>query len=466
MFSRRNVFLSKSLKKTSFFSTLGRTAQLHSLKGRLTELIPEKQAEIKQIKEKVGDEVIGTCTVSQAYGGMRSVKSLITETSLLDPEEGIRFRGYSIPEIQQKLPKAENGQEPLPEGLFWLLVTGEIPTKQQVTDLSNDLAQRQKVPEWITKLLQGLPKETHPMTQFNIGINALQTNSLFARAYRDGVPKNKYWETTYEDSLNLIACLPHIASTIYRTVFKDGKLIEADPNLDWSANFAKMMGFSDPTFNELLRLYLTIHSDHEGGNVSAHATHLVGSALSDPYLAFSAGMQGLAGPLHGLANQEVLRWTIDLRNRLGNKEVSDEELAKAVWDTLNSGQVVPGFGHAVLRKTDPRYTCQREFALKHLPDDPLFKFVAQIYRVVPKVLQEHGKTKNPWPNVDAHSGVLLQYYQLKEENFYTVLFGVSRALGVLSSLIWDRALGFPIERPKSVTTEWVKANVLNKRSSA
>jgi len=136
--------------------------------------------------------------------------------------------------------------------------------------------------------------------------------------------------------------------------------------------------------------------------------------------------------------------------------VTNEQLTAAVWETLKAGQVVPGFGHAVLRKTDPRYISQREFALKHLPNDPLFKLVSQLYEVIPKVLTEHGKTKNPWPNVDAHSGVLLQHYNVKEENFYTVLFGVSRALGVLAQLIWDRALGFPIERPKSVTTDWIE----------
>jgi len=167
-------------------------------------------------------------------------------------------------------------------------------------------------------------------------------------------------------------------------------------------------------------------------------------------------MNGLAGPLHGLANQEVLRWTLDLQKKLGGKQVTNDELAQHVWATLKSGQVIPGFGHAVLRKTDPRYISQREFAMKHLPNDPLFKLIAQLYEVVPKVLTEQGKTKNPWPNVDAHSGVLLRYYGMNEENYYTVLFGVSRALGVLSQLVWSRALGFPIERPKSVTTEWVK----------
>jgi len=438
------------------FSVRSQQNQLSTLKSKLAEKIPQQQKLIKEIKDKYGERQLGGCTTNQAYGGMRSVRCMVWETSLLDPEEGIRFRGLTIPECQERLPKADGGAEPLPEGLLWLLMTGDVPTKAQVTELSNDLAQRNKVPQNVLDLLKSLPKTMHPMTQFNIGINALQTESIFAKQYQEGLNKAKYWEPTYEDSLNLIARLPTIAAAVYRNTYKDGKLVQSDTSLDWGANFAKLLGYNDKGFHELMRLYLTIHSDHEGGNVSAHATHLVGSALSDPYLSFSAGMSGLAGPLHGLANQEVLRWIQSLRKKLGDREVTNAELEKALWDTLNAGQVIPGYGHAVLRKTDPRYTCQRQFAQKHLPNYPLFKLVSQLYEVVPGVLTKQGKTKNPWPNVDAHSGVLLQHYGLTEENYYTVLFGVSRALGVLSQLVWDRALGFPLERPKSLTSEWIK----------
>jgi len=255
-----------------------------------------------------------------------------------------------------------------------------------------------------------------------------------------------------------------VAAIIYRNLYRDGSSVSTiDSKLDWSANFTNMLGYDDPKFMELMRLYLTIHSDHEGGNVSAHTCHLVGSALSDPYLSFAAGMNGLAGPLHGLANQEVLVWLTKLRKEVGD-DVTEEQLKEFIWGTLKAGQVVPGFGHAVLRKTDPRYTCQREFALKHLPDDKLFKLVSSVYKVVPPILGELGKVANPWPNVDAHSGALLQYYGMTEMSYYTVLFGVSRALGCLSSLVWDRALGLPIERPKSLSTEALKK--LTKASAA
>ncbi|KAM9981080.1 hypothetical protein ACTFIY_003400 [Dictyostelium cf. discoideum] len=436
-----------------------------TLKERLVQIIPGKIEQVKQLKTEHGDKIIGTCTVAQAYGGMRSVKSLVTETSSLDPEEGIRFRGLTIPECQEKLPKAPGGAEPLPEGILWLLLTGEVPTESQVKTLSKDLAKRAGLPKHVTSMIKSFPEQMHPMSQLAAAILALQGESKFVKAYNDGVKKDKYWESTLEDSLDVIAKLPEVAALIYQNTYKKSDIThKIDENLDWSANFNRMMGYTSKDFDELMRLYLTIHTDHEGGNVSAHTTHLVGSALSDSYLSLSAGMCGLAGPLHGLANQEVLSWTMKLQEKLGNKEVSNEVLSEAIWEGLNAGRVVPGFGHAVLRKTDPRYTCQREFALKHLPQDPLFKLVSQIYEVVPGILTQHGKTKNPYPNVDAHSGCLLQYYGLKEHNFYTVLFGVSRAIGVLSSLVWDRILGHPIERPKSVTTEWISSYVNSDQS--
>lgn len=387
------------------------------------------------------------------YGGMRGIKGLVCETSVLDADEGIRFRGYSIPECQKLLPKAPGGTEPLPEGIFWLLITGDIPTDAQVKALSKEWVNRAELPSHVVTMLNNFPSHLHPMSQFSAAITALNSESKFLKAYSEGVHKSKYWQLVFEDSMDLIAKLPVVAATIYRNSFKDGKGIGAiDTNLDWSANFVKMLGYDNPEFIDLMRLYLTIHSDHEGGNVSAHTVHLIGSALSDPYLSFAGGMNGLAGPLHGLANQEVLVWLMKVKEALGLSP-TDEQLKDFIWKTLKGGQVVPGYGHAVLRKTDPRYTCQREFAQKHLPNDPLFKLVAQVYKIVPPILMETGKVKNPWPNVDAHSGVLLQYYGMKEMSYYTVLFGVSRALGVLASLVWDRALGLPLERPKSMSTD-------------
>ena len=426
------------------------------VKDRFKEVASAKAAEIKTLLAEHGEKVLDKVTLAQAYQGARGIPALVTETSLLDPNEGIRFRGFSIPELREKLPKADGGVEPCPEGLFYLMLTGELPSDEDAGHVSTVWARRSHVPNHVFQVIEAFPISSHPMTQFCAAVLALQTESKFAKAYQEGINKKDYWDYAYEDAMTLIARLPRIAAYIYRRKYKGGEHIQPDGMLDWSGNFAHMLGFEDDSFKELMRLYLTIHADHEGGNVSAHATHLVGSALSDPYLAFCAGMTGLAGPLHGLANQEVIRWIEELQEKLGTLEPSKEQIASYIHKTLSEGKVVPGYGHAVLRKTDPRFIAQMEFGKTHCPDDPTVKTVWNVYEVAPPILESTGKIKNPWPNVDAHSGSLLKHYGLVEEEFYTVLFGVSRALGVLASLCWDRALGFPLERPKSITTEWAK----------
>ena len=426
------------------------------VKERFKAKADASNAEIKELLKEHGSRKIGEVTLSQVYQGMRGITGLVTETSLLDAQEGIRFRGFSIPELQEKLPKAPGGGEPLPEALFYLMLIGELPSDEDVTHITNVWQRRSHVPNYVFATIDALPISAHPMTMFVTGVMALQTESNFAKEYAKGINKKDYWNSIYDDTMDLIARLPRIAAYIYRRKYKNNEHIQPNGLLDWAGNLAHMMGFEDESFKELMRLYMTIHADHEGGNVSAHTTHLVGSALSDPFLSYAAGMNGLAGPLHGLANQEVIKWIFEMQEQLGTDDPTKEQIAEYVQKTLSSGKVVPGYGHAVLRKTDPRFTAQMEFGKKHMPDDKLVNTVWKIYDTVPPILQSLGKIKNPWPNVDAHSGALLVHYGMVEYEFYTVLFAVSRALGVLASLCWDRALGFPLERPKSVTTESVK----------
>ncbi len=438
---------------------------MDKLKNKFAETGLAKAAETKEFIKANSEHVLGSYTIDSVFSGMKGMIGLITETSLLDAEEGIRFRGFSIPELRDRLPKAPGGDEPLPEGLFYLLLTGELPTEEDVNDITNNWARRAIVPKHVFHVIDSFPLNAHPMTQFSAAIMALQTESEFAAAYRNGINKKDYWDYTYEDTMNLIARLPRVAAYIYRRTYKFGDHIEPNPKLDWAGNFAHMLGYTGEDFKELMRLYMTIHSDHEGGNVSAHTTHLVGSALSDPYLSLSAAMNGLAGPLHGLANQEVIRWVLELQENLGGGKPSKAQIEEYINKTINEGKVVPGYGHAVLRKTDPRFTAQMEFAKKHMPTDELVNIVWDVYDVAPNILGNYKKIKNPWPNVDAHSGALLVHYGMKEYDFYTVLFGVSRAIGVLASLIWDRALGLPLERPKSVTSEWLKTAVAKSKAS-
>jgi citrate synthase len=422
-----------------------------ALKEALEAKVEAWRPRTARLIKEFGDVKVSDVTISQAIGGARGVRCLVTDISYLDPNEGIRFRGYTIPETLAMLPKVPGKEMPYVEGHIYLLLTGDIPTEDDVAELAEDIKGRLGVPGYVFDTLRAMPVDTHPMTMFSAGILAMQRESEYVKAYNEGLGKMDHWQPTLDDALNLWARLPELGAFIYRLKYKGDTPIAPDPNLDLGGNFAHMMGIDDP-YDEVARLYFILHSDHESGNVSAHAGHLVGSALSDVYYSASAMINGLAGPLHGLANQEVLRWIQDVMEQMGGQLPTEEKMKEFVWETLNSGQVVPGFGHAVLRKTDPRYAEQRNFCLKYLPDDPIFKFVDMLYHVVPPILEEHGKAKNPWPNVDAQSGVIQWYYGLQEYDFYTVLFGIGRSIGVLANIIWDRALGYPIERPKSVTT--------------
>ena len=421
------------------------SAQLPGWRERITALVKEH-----------GDVKVDDVTVSQVIGGMRDIKSLLTDVSYVDPAEGIRFRGMSIPETLKKLPKARGGKMPLVGGLYYLLMIGEAPTKEQAMEVETEWAKRSEIPDHVYKMLKAMPKETHPMTLFSQAVLALQNGSVFAEKYHS-MKKDVYWEAALEDSLNLTAKLPLIAAFIYRMkYFNETKKMKYNARQDYGMNFARMMKVEDKKgYAELARLYFSIHSDHESGNASAHAMHLAGSTLSDAYYAFSAALNALAGPLHGLANQECLGWLLDVHKQFGGVP-SRDDLYKFAWDTLNSGHVIPGYGHAVLRVPDPRYTAQMEFAKKRFPDDDLVRLADLVFDVVPTVLREQGKAKNPAPNVDAISGTLQYYYGVRDFDFYTVLFGVGRALGVTANYVWSRALGVPIERPKSLSTKMLE----------
>jgi citrate synthase len=416
------------------------SAQLPGWRERVTKLVKEQ-----------GEMVIDQVTIGQVYGGMRDIKSLVSDISYVDPAEGIRLRGYSIPEVLKLLPKPKGAEMPYVGGLYYLLLVGEIPTEAQALAVEDEWKARSAIPQNILGCLESNAAQMHPMTLLSQAVLGLQPGSQFTRRYHEGMKKDEYWLPMLEDSLDLTAKLPVLAAYIYNLKYRSGEVPKIDPKLDMGANFARMIGVDGKEYEDVARLYFILHSDHELGNVSAHVTHLVASSLSDIYFAFSAGLNGLAGPLHGLANQECLGWLLDVHRKFGGVP-STEQLRQFAWDWLNSGRVIPGYGHAVLRVPDPRFTAQFEFARKHFPDDEILRLAAMVYEIVPQVLKEQGKAKNPAPNVDAISGTLQYHYGVREFDFYTVLFGVGRALGVTANTVWARALGQPLERPKSLTT--------------
>jgi citrate synthase len=427
------------------------------LRDRLAELIPGLRKESAEVFALGPNESLGEVTTEQVFGGMRGIKALICDTSEVGLDTGLIIRGIPILDLVDKLP----------EEIFYLLLTGELPNDEALEDLQWELKRRSDVPFYVWNTINALPIETHPMVVLNSAVLVMENESFFRKRYEEGMPKDMLWEPMLWDALNLIARIPIIAAYIYRRKFTKGPRINPDNSLDWAANFARLLGTedSDGSFADLMRLYMVLHCDHEGGNVSAMATQTINSALSDIYFSISGGLNGLAGPLHGLANQECLRFIVKLRDDIGHTP-SDAEIKEYCINLLNNKKVISGYGHAVLRVTDPRFTAFVNFGNKHLPDDEIFGIVKQLFNIVPKILMEGGKAKDPWPNVDASSGALLHYYGLTEYDYYTVLFSVSRILGLSAQLILNRALGRPIIRPKSVTTEWLKKNLSAKKKAA
>jgi len=421
------------------------------LKDKLAEQIPALREERMSILKGYGDKVMAEVTVAQSYGGMRGVKSMICDTSLVEPEKGLSIRGIPIIDLTDRLP----------EEILYLLLTGDLPDAEGQDDIKKQFADNAAVPGYVFDVLKAMDPNSHPMAMLSVGVLAMEHESVFRKRYDEGMKKTEYWEPALEDTIRLLAAVTGIAAGIYRIRFNKGELIDPDPNLDWGANYAKMLGLPDPSgnFANLMRLYLVLHSDHEGGNVSANTCHTVGSALSDPYYAVTAGWNGLAGPLHGLANQECLNFVLQIQEKFGGIP-TDEQLVQFAWDTLKGGKVIPGYGHAVLRVTDPRFTAFNAFGEKVCSDDPTFAIVNKMFKLIPDVLKEHGKAKSPYPNVDAGSGSLLYHFGLKEFSYYTVLFAVSRAMGILSNLVINRAMGTAITRPKSVGTKWLKDNII------
>ncbi|MBI3450819.1 MAG: citrate (Si)-synthase [Acidobacteria bacterium] len=414
-----------------------------TLKDRLSQVISSYRQEVRGLQEKFPDAVVSKVTLSQLMGGLRGVNSLLCDTSSVDPDRGLVIRGIPIADLTTKTA----------EEVFYLLLTGELPDADAVGALHMELRTRSRVPDYVWKVLEALPRDAHPMAMLTTAILAMERESEFRRRYDAGMKKSEYWEPMLEDSLTLIARLPEIAAGIYRMhTGKEGR-IAPDLNLDWGADYARMLGLPDRKgeFARFIRLYMVVHCDHESGNVSAFTAATVSSALSDLYYSLSAGLSGLAGPLHGLANQECLSFVLDVEKKFGGVP-TDADLRAHCAETLASGRVIPGYGHAVLRVTDPRFTAFLDFGKSSCPNDDVFRIVERLYEIVPKLLVEQGKAKDPWPNVDAGSGSLLHHFGLTEFDYYTVLFAVSRSLGIAAQAILNRALGTPIMRPKSVTS--------------
>ena len=423
-----------------------------NLKEILQNKVPAWRDEIKLISEKNPDKIISQISVQQLFRGLRGVNSILCDTSSVDPQIGLSIRDYHLLDLSDRLP----------EEIFYLLCTGELPGAISLKSLQKDLNSRALIPDYVWEIIENLPDDLHPMVILSMSVLALQKESVFSKKYLEGMARDKHWEATLEDALNLIAKVPILVAGIYRIKILKEEKISPRPELDLSANFNHMLGIERNKINdEFMKKFIIAHCDHEGGNVTVNVTRIVNSALSDLYYSLSAGINGLAGFLHGMANQDMVGYVLQILNEY--KRLPDDEILKDfVWDVLNSGKIFPGFGHAVLRGEDPRFKLLFDFGKKHWPDEIVFQVVERFSEIVPKILKEHGKAKSIYANIDAISGSMLYHLGIKEMKFYPVMFATAQVLGICAQNILNRAILSPIFRPRSVTLKWLNKKVNGK----
>lgn len=384
-------------------------------------------------------DVLKEITDNDLETGLRGVPVGYCTTSKVDPEQGLHYVGRKISEL------AYND----PEDVIYLLLEKKWPDQAEREAFAADLRRRQVVDPRVFDSLRALPRTAHPMKWFLHAINALGMVSV----------TNDF----KQDCLNLIARIPVVVAALFRIREDWGDPIAPRADLGYMENFVHMLGIPGmgdeqrTELTKLMRVFDVLHLDHGGGNLSTFAGKAVASGLADMYESILAAMAGLAGPRHGKANQECLKFVEECVHAVGG--VLDAEAVSALIRLrLAHRQLIFGFGHAVLRVEDPRATVFCDLGQQLCPDDTNFKMVEILREVVPMILGENPKISNPYPNVDLASGSLLNACGLTNPDYYTVLFGMSRVVGIAIQIVYERVearsgKGTPIIRPKYIYSE-------------
>lgn len=375
------------------------------------------------------DDVLFVITKDKLETGLRDFPIGYCPTSSVSPDQGLFYVGHPIPELIDWEP----------ERVIFLLHNGYDGEPQELDAFKQQLIERAHVPKEVIAQIRNLPRMGHPMTLF-------ATAALILGMY---VSTKNY----QEDCLNLIAKIPEVAAAVI-CHHAGWECKPSKPELGYMQNFAQMLNAPgvDQNFPDILRLFNILHFDHGGGNLTTFVGKAVASGHEDMYGSFSASMCALAGNLHGGANQETLHFVSEILKTLGDNATEDD-LERLVRDKLAKKQLIFGFGHAVLRVEDPRATIQYAFAEKHYPKHPLVRTALMLRKVGPKVLKENPKIANPYTNIDAISGTLLTAAGFHYPEYYTVLFGLSRAVGTAIQIVYERVYarngkGTPIVRPE------------------
>ncbi|TFK37417.1 citrate synthase-like protein [Crucibulum laeve] len=399
-------------------------------------------------------------TVENILGGMRGAPSIVWEISETD-SSGVKYHGCMLCQLEENIPKWGNSKQLSPEAMLWYLYTASVPTHAELKQFAADLVSRCELPKDVTNFLNNLPTNLSPIIHMNMGLTVLAQHSKLMKALAKGACKEELWRFALEDALDATGCILTLVSRIHSNIYRQGRDRDAtlDPSADLAQNFAIRMGRScEINFVELTRLAWVLHQDH-GANVSAHTMRLVSSALTDPYSTLSAGLIAGSGTLHGMAIHNSVDFNKSMTSALGPNP-TDQDIENYVLKCIASGQILPGYGHAVLRVVDPRLEWIYRFVADHpapLPESGvhpvLLELIQRANMIVPDLLRVHlPKIKNPAPNVDALSGSTMHTYGL-DVDFILPFMACGRAMGFLAQSVWDKALGLPIERPLSITMD-------------
>ncbi len=377
------------------------------------------------------DEVLFQITKDKLDTGLRGFPVGYCTTSHVDPQKGLYYIDKPIPEIAYWKPIE----------VIYLLYFGKQGSKGEVEAFAKDLSKRAVCRKEVVSAVQRLPRQGHPMKLFSAALLVLGMYEA-TEDYR-------------EDCLNLIAKIPHLAAVVINHHAGWGETPEPLPELGYMENYARMVKVPSANLEELTRafkLFNILHFDHGGGNLSTFVGKAVASSLEDIYGAMSSAMCALAGPRHGRANQDCLEFVREVLEEVG-EDATGPQIEALIRHRLANNQLVFGFGHAVLRVEDPRAAVQYEFVKKHYPDHPLVKIALLLRTEGTKVLSENPKIADPHANVDAVSGTLLTAAGFPYPDYYTVLFGLSRTVGIAIQIVYERleargGKGTPIVRPK------------------
>ncbi|MBI5272787.1 MAG: citrate (Si)-synthase [Chlamydiia bacterium] len=391
---------------------------------------PENQRTISYARGLMKEDVLFEITKEHLETGLRGVPAGYCVTSAVDPNQGLSYVGHPIREL--------SARDPIE--VIYLLYHGKNGTKEQVGQFQSDLNRRAICTKETLAAIHTLPRTGHPMDGF--------AGALLIAGMCEGIGNYR------EDCLNVIARLPQIAAALINHHAGWGAGNPSKPELGYMENFIHMLHMPHPKTPELIqvmRLFDVLHFDHDGGNLSTFVGKAVASGLENMHGSLAAAMTALAGSRHGRANQDCLEFVQGVLKETGELATA-ADIERLIRKKLQNDELVYGFGHAVLRVEDPRATVCYQYCQKHFSAHPLVKIAMLLRSEGSRVLKENPKISDPYPNVDAITGTMLMAAGFPYPDYFTVLFGLSRCVGIAIQIVYERleargGKGTPIMRP-------------------